>query len=652
MTLKKQLLLAISGLFLLVFIVVQTLTVLSTRDYLQQQLASHAQDAATTLSKTLQTALQQHDATLAATEIASVFDRGYYRQMLVLDADGKLLAKRELADQTVAEPGWVTRLVQLELQPAEAFVSAGWRQLGKVVVVSHPAYAYQYLWQSMLNLAAWMLALFVLVMLAGLLILRWLLRPLEAMEAMAGGIRQHRFTTIARLPYARELRQLVMAMNQMSQHIDQELSRAAQQADLLRQQAMQDALTGLENRESFRLRFHQILQRDEGISGAWLGLLELEGLHELNQQHGFAHGDALLKQIAQGLQQQIPPHSGLVARLGGSTFAWLVWEQSAEQVQALAQALRGVLPAQDSGVRWLAVLSGFSSPAEQAVLLARADFLLAQARQQQAWQQVQVHDQVSSGQLSGMGSQAWRATLTAAQAENRWLLSVQPVLQLADERELHQELLLRLALPSGDILPAAAFLPMVKRHHLSAIMDRAALSLALELLTQYADSTQNIAVNIAAASFDDAEWRQWLIDTCNQRLPVRQRLALEFSEAELQDAGDAMLSSLPLLREQGVQIGIDQFGLHPAAVRLLRQLVPDYLKIDPQLLQQAMQDASWRTHLQAIVQLASAMQIPVIAQKLENEAMLTFARECGLVAGQGFYLAEPLAVQRAFRPYL
>jgi methyl-accepting chemotaxis protein len=272
--------------------VVQTLTVLSTRDYLQQQLASHAQDAATTLSKTLQTALQQHDATLAATEIASVFDRGYYRQMLVLDADGKLLAKRELADQTVAEPGWVARLVQLELQPAEAFVSAGWRQLGKVVVVSHPAYAYQYLWQSMLNLAAWMLALFVLVMLAGLLILRWLLRPLEAMEAMAGGIRQHRFTTIARLPYARELRQLVMAMNQMSQHIDQELSRAAQQADLLRQQAMQDALTGLENRESFRLRFHQILQRDEGISGAWLGLLELEGLHELNQQQGFAHGDA------------------------------------------------------------------------------------------------------------------------------------------------------------------------------------------------------------------------------------------------------------------------------------------------------------------------------------------------------------------------
>jgi EAL domain-containing protein (putative c-di-GMP-specific phosphodiesterase class I) len=334
------------------------------------------------------------------------------------------------------------------------------------------------------------------------------------------------------------------------------------------------------------------------------------------------------------LQQQIPAHSGLVARLGGSTFAWLVREQSVEQVQALAQAARRA-----ASTRQRCALAGcaqriFFSGRTGSVAGTRR-LLLAQARQQQAWQQVQVHDQVSSGQLSGMGSQAWRATLTAAQAENRWLLSVQPVLQLADERELHQELLLRLALPSGDILPAAAFLPMVKRHHLSAIMDRAALSLALELLTQYADSTQNIAVNIAAASFDDAEWRQWLIDTCNQRLPVRQRLALEFSEAELQDAGDAMLSSLPLLREQGVQIGIDQFGLHPAAVRLLRELTPDYLKIAPQLLQQAMQDASWRTHLQAIVQLASAMQIPVIAQKLENEAMLTFARECGLVAGQG-----------------
>ncbi|MBR7780645.1 bifunctional diguanylate cyclase/phosphodiesterase [Undibacterium luofuense] len=652
MTLKKQLLLAMSGLFLLVFIVVQTLTVLSTRDYLQQQLASHAQDAATTLSKTLQTALQQHDATLAATEIASVFDRGYYRQMLVLDADGKVLAKRELADQTVAEPGWVTQLVRLELQPAEAFVSAGWRQLGKVVVVSHPAYAYQYLWQSMLNLATWMLALFVLVMLAGLLILRWLLRPLEAMESMATGIRQHRFTTIERLPYARELRQLVRAMNQMSQHIDQELSRAAQQADTLRQQAMQDALTGLENRESFRLRLNQLLQRDEGISQAWLGLLELEGLHELNQQHGFAQGDAVLRQIAQCLQQQIPAHNGLVARLGGSTFAWLIQDQTAAQAQALAQTISTGLSLPDTGLRWLAVLSGFSSPAEQGVLLARADFLLAQARQQQAWQQIQVHDEASSGQLSGMGSQAWRTTLTEAQTQNRWLLSVQPVLRFADEHELHQELLLRLALPSGDILPAAAFLPMVKRHQLSAIMDKAALSLALELISRHEGATGRIAVNIAAASLQDTEWRLWLLDGCAGRWPVRQRLALEFTEAELQDAGDTALGSLPLLRENGVQIGIDQFGLHPSAVRMLRQLTPDYVKMDPQLLQQAMLDSNWRTHLQAIVQLATAMDIPVIAQKLENEAMLQFARECGLVAGQGFYLAEPVSVQRAFRPYL
>ncbi|GGX47724.1 bifunctional diguanylate cyclase/phosphodiesterase [Undibacterium squillarum] len=652
MTLKKQLLLAISGLFLLVFIVVQTLTVLSTRDYLQQQLASHAQDAATTLSKTLQTALQQHDATLAATEIASVFDRGYYRQMLVLDADGKLLAKRELADQTVAEPGWVTRLVQLELQPAEAFVSAGWRQLGKVVVVSHPAYAYQYLWQSMLNLAAWMLALFVLVMLAGLLILRWLLHPLEAMEGVANGILQHRFTTVQAVPYARELRRLVEAMNQMSRHIDRELTRAVQQSDSLRRQAMQDAVTGLENRESFRLRLNQLLQSDQGLSQAWLGLLELEGLHELNQQHGFAHGDALLRLVAKAMQQHIPAECGLAARLGGSAFALLIWNQSPQQASQLAARIRQSLSDTCIGLQWIAVLSGFSSPAEATVLMARADFQLAQARQQQGWQQISMHDEVSSGQLSGMGSQAWRHALTEAQTENRWQLSLQPVLHLHNESELHQELLLRLALPDGEVLPAAAFLPMVKRHQLSAVMDQAALSLALELMAQPAAAPRRIAVNIASASFADEGWRHWLLSICSDRAAVAQQLALEFSEADLHTADQAVLRTLSTLRQSGVQTGIDQFGLHPAAVRLLRQLVPDYLKIDPQLLQQAMLDENWRTHLQAIVQLATAMNIPVIAQKLENAAMLQFARECGLVAGQGFYLAEPLTVQRAFRPYL
>lgn len=155
MTLRRQLFFGLSIVFLLICGSLLLVTVNATRDYLEQQLASHAQDTATALTRVLGEAVAKDDRVLAETQIAAVFDRGYFQQIAVLSTGGARLVGRELPPRIEGVPAWFTGLFSLKTPTGEAFLTSGWRQLGKVVVVSQPTFAYRHLWQSTVGMFWW-----------------------------------------------------------------------------------------------------------------------------------------------------------------------------------------------------------------------------------------------------------------------------------------------------------------------------------------------------------------------------------------------------------------------------------------------------------------------------------------------------------------
>jgi hypothetical protein len=160
-------------------------------------LASHAQDAATTLSITLGQSLGKGDRVLAQTQVSSVFDRGYFKRIDVLGADRSAIVVRELPEKIEGVPMWFVRWLPIQAPPGEAFVGSGWRQLGKVMVVSQPTFAYQHLWSTSLQLLGWLLA----ICLAALAVLQgglqFILQPLRAIEKTARDVQAKRFEQIA-----------------------------------------------------------------------------------------------------------------------------------------------------------------------------------------------------------------------------------------------------------------------------------------------------------------------------------------------------------------------------------------------------------------------------------------------------------------------
>ncbi|MEI8157944.1 MAG: LapD/MoxY N-terminal periplasmic domain-containing protein [Burkholderiales bacterium] len=160
MTVRCQIFLVLSVLFLAVLAAVLAVSVAGTRQYLEQQLASHAQDAATAMSVTLGQALGKGDTVLAEAQVRSVFDRGYFKRIAVLDPNRQPIVSRVLPEKVEGVPVWFVRMVPIETTTGEAFVGSGWRQLGKVLVDSQPTFAYQHLWTTAMEQLLWLLSFY------------------------------------------------------------------------------------------------------------------------------------------------------------------------------------------------------------------------------------------------------------------------------------------------------------------------------------------------------------------------------------------------------------------------------------------------------------------------------------------------------------
>ena len=77
-----------------------------------------------------------------------VFDRGHFASIKLLGVDGRTLVARELGSVTDDVPAALKRLLPFEAPTGEALVSSVWRQLGRVLVVVHPRFAYSQLWHT------------------------------------------------------------------------------------------------------------------------------------------------------------------------------------------------------------------------------------------------------------------------------------------------------------------------------------------------------------------------------------------------------------------------------------------------------------------------------------------------------------------------
>ena len=141
----------------------------------------------------------------------------------------------------------------------------------------------------------------------------------------------------------RPRRSAAMELAAEVERLERELAAARGEMAALAARADTDPLTELVNRRGFERELKRALAHGKRYgTRAALVYLDLDRFKPLNDRHGHAAGDAMLKAVAAVLVRHVRA-SDLVARLGGDEFAVLLWHISEADAQRKAEQLEAAV---------------------------------------------------------------------------------------------------------------------------------------------------------------------------------------------------------------------------------------------------------------------------------------------------------------------
>jgi diguanylate cyclase (GGDEF)-like protein len=421
----------------------------------------------------------------------------------------------------------------------------------------------------------------------------------------------------------------------------------------LQHQAFHDPLTDLPNRTLFLHTLKQVMHRQAGqAEPVALFFIDLDRFKFINDSFGHAAGDELLKAVARRLRGTVRP-GDTVARLGGDEFAVLLEnvpsrraaERAASDLSACVSA-----PFDLSGKEVFITASvgvSLSAPSEaaEARLLHEADVALYRVKRQGRANWV-VFDPAVDG--AGWERATLEVQLRQAMQDDTLWLAYQPLVELATNRIVELEALVRWQHPDrGTVLPRA-FVPVAEQTGLVVPFGRWVLETACRqghVWQERYGEAPVVSVNLSARQFLHPELVEDIAQVLQSTGLAPDRLKLEITESTMMINVDVAAGTLRRLQTLGVRIAIDDFGSGYSSLSYLRHLPIDQLKIDQEFIAGLERQGEASAIVRAVIALAQALQIEVVAEGIESSVQAAHLRSWGCDLGQGFHLGRPLSAK-------
>jgi len=235
-----------------------------------------------------------------------------------------------------------------------------------------------------------------------------------------------------------------------------------------------------------------------------------------------------------------------------------------------------------------------------------------------------------------------RFRVAQALVQGRIEFHYQPVVSAAHPaRPAFYEMLARLRLPDGQLLPGAAFIPAIEAGPLGRAIDRLALAEALKDLA--ADPGLRLSVNMSPLSMGDEGWLALIAAAHRGGSGVCGRLIIEVTEdAALVDVGQT-IDFIDHVRATGCAFALDDFGAGATGFRYFRDFRFDMVKIDGAFARgvHAVRDA--QVLVECLTSVARHFEMLTVAEQVESEADAAWLRAAGVDCLQGYLYGRPAA---------
>ncbi|MBM3662829.1 MAG: EAL domain-containing protein [Actinobacteria bacterium] len=441
------------------------------------------------------------------------------------------------------------------------------------------------------------------------------------------------------------------------------------------EQSRQDALTGLGNRSA-------LLGDVEGYDAS-VGVLfvDLDRFKQVNDTSGHAAGDDVLCEVTRRMRNTTHSNES-VYRLSGDEFvvihrfplagidlgsnvrgeptvgaapivdhAQTILKRAAHFVEVLSR------PYFPKGMEWHLTASigcavskcNGSVPESPDDLLQRADIAMYHAKRDRPGA-IRVFDDAMQRDLDD--EHDMEISLRRAVDESAYAPAVQPIVNLHDGSIVGFEALARWRRPSGEVVPASAFIDTAERAGLLPQIQAQVMDKALEFLRDWQHSNPDrrvayLTLNASATEIVETNFIERLLERLS-RVGVRpDSIVVELTEGALVAAPDVVSDRLNHLRRLGFRVALDDFGTGYSSLSHLLDFSVDVVKIDRTFVAELNPALGSTSVVSATYQLAETLGLEVIAEGVETAEQIELLVEIGVMRAQGFGLTRPLLVADA-----
>ena len=377
--------------------------------------------------------------------------------------------------------------------------------------------------------------------------------------------------------------------------------------------------------------------------------IDIEHFRLFNKLYGRSSGDEVIRYIYTCLEQSALEYDGIDAYLGGDNFVAFLPDDD-EVLNCIRQKIVKKFSKWNNTSAFFPLFGVYTiedTSVLPELMYDHAMLALSHAEEDYKWHICRYTMEMESC----LEEEVYLlAAIEEGLQKEEFTFFAQPQCNIATGQIVGAEALVRWQKPDGEVLLPGGFIPVLEKNKMIDRLDRYVWEKVCQWLRGWIDqgySPVPISINVSRIDIFEMDVPKYIFSLLEKYQIPEYLIKIEITESAYTENNNRISHAVNTLRNRGLVVMMDDFGCGYSSLNMLKNIPVDVLKLDMRFLQFKEEERQKSANiLEAIVNMAGLLHLPIVVEGVENESQEKFVQKLGCRYIQGFYYYKPLPIKK------
>ena len=377
--------------------------------------------------------------------------------------------------------------------------------------------------------------------------------------------------------------------------------------------------------------------------------IDIEHFRLFNKLYGRSSGDEVIRYVCTCLKQSALEYDGIDAYLGGDNFVAFLPDDD-EVLNNIRQKIIKKFSKWNNTSAFFPLFGVYTiedTSVLPELMYDHAMLALSHAEEDYKWHICRYTMEMESC----LEEEVYLlAAIEEGLQKEEFTFFAQPQCNIATGQIVGAEALVRWQKPNGEVLLPGGFIPVLEKNKMIDRLDRYVWEKVCQWLRGWIDqgySPVPISINVSRIDIFEMDVPKYIFSLLEKYQIPEYLIKIEITESAYTENNNRISHAVNTLRNRGLVVMMDDFGCGYSSLNMLKNIPVDVLKLDMRFLQFKEEERQKSANiLEAIVNMAGLLHLPIVVEGVENESQEKFVQKLGCRYIQGFYCYKPLPIKK------